>query len=78
MSYQGNSSYSNTTLVEIADTIVTVSACLLLVVSTIVLYFIHSLIARLGAVAGFIMIFAFVLKVFAKGSRIDVLAAAAA
>ncbi|CAF9907535.1 MAG: hypothetical protein HETSPECPRED_007158 [Heterodermia speciosa] len=75
---RGNGSYSNTTLVEIADTIVTVAACLLLVISTIVLYFIHSTIARLGVVAAFIMVFAVMLKVFTKGSRIDILAAAAA
>ena len=77
-SVQRSDSYSNTTLVEIADTIVTVAACLLLVVSTIVLYFIHSTIRRLGVVAGFIIVFSIMLKVFTKGSRIDILAAAAA
>ena len=51
---------------------------LLIVISTIVLFYIHSTIARLWTVAGFNVLFAFMLRLFTNGERIGIFAAAAA
>lgn len=53
--------YKDDTILAIADTIATVLASLLPILSTIVLYFIRNLIVRLGVIGAFIALFALVL-----------------
>ena len=60
------------------DVLGTVLASLLPVVSTIVLYFLRTDLARLGAIAGFMTLSSTVLAVFTKARRIEIFGATVA
>ena len=70
--------YSEAFLVTLADNISTVIASLLPVISTIVLYFIQDILARLGTIVGLMALFAMVLSIFTEAKRIEIFNATAA
>lgn len=70
--------YKDSRLNLFTQFIVTIVASVLPAVAIIVLYFIHNLLARLGAVAGFSVVFATCLSVFTTAARIETFAATAA
>ena len=70
--------YSEAFLITMADNISTVVASLLPVVSTIVLYFVSDILARLGTIVGLMALFAMLLSIFTEAKRIEIFNATAA
>ena len=70
--------YSGKTIASAMNVLGTVLASLFPVASTLVLYFLRSNLARLGAIAGFMTLFSMTLAVFTKARRIEIFGATAA
>ncbi len=56
----------------------TLIASLLPAVSIFTLYFVHNMLARLGAIMTFSVLFSFTLAIFTRATRIEIFAATAA
>jgi len=69
---------SDSKLIRTADLITTVISCVLPITSVIILFFVQSMIARLGIIAGFTALFSFTLAAMTASRRVDIFAATAA
>jgi hypothetical protein len=69
---------SDSKLIRTADLITTVISCVLPIASVIILFFVHSMIARLGIVAGFTALFSLTLAAVMAARRVEIFAATAA
>jgi hypothetical protein len=74
----GEYGYKNDTLLQFTRAVVTLFASIILLVSINALYFIKSMMARLGAVSAFNIVFALCLLIFAKAKPIEVFSTTAA
>ena len=69
---------SDSKLLRTADLITTVISSVLPIASVIILYFVHSKLARLGVVAGFTALFSLTLGTMTASRRVEIFAATAA
>lgn len=74
----GLSHYEDLRLNAISHFVGTMIASLLPAISIFVLYFVHNMLARLGAIMAFSALFSFTLAVFTTAKRIEIFAATAA
>jgi len=70
--------YSEKKLLDFLDMIVTVVASLLPISSIVVLYFVSSIVARLGILVAFTAIFSLCLTLVTQAKRVEIFAATSA
>jgi hypothetical protein len=72
------STYDDARLVAVIEVISTVVASLLPISSTLILYFVTSLPARLGIILGYTALFSLALAIFTKARKVEIFAATSA